>query len=80
MDVPGNFTSYNTVLTTRSMSDRGDRLAQLEEEAADRERALTDCRLEVLSAQHQLQAQADTIARLQVSVWLRSAVFVADPF
>ncbi|KAG7156793.1 Neuron navigator 2-like [Homarus americanus] len=39
-----------------------------QQEATEKERVLTDCRLEVLSAQHQLQAQADTIARLQAEV------------
>ncbi|XP_047477202.1 neuron navigator 3-like isoform X4 [Penaeus chinensis] len=43
-------------------------VAQLRQEVAEKERALTDCRLEVLSAQHQLQAQADTITRLQGEV------------
>lgn len=41
-------------------------LVRLRQEVAEKERALTDCRLEVLSTQHQLQAQADTVTRLQV--------------
>lgn len=49
-------------------SEESELLARLQEEATDKERALTDCRLEVLSAQHQLQAQADMIAKLQAEV------------
>ncbi|XP_042855628.1 neuron navigator 3-like [Penaeus japonicus] len=48
--------------------DESETVAHLRQEVAEKERALTDCRLEVLSAQHQLQAQADTITRLQGEV------------
>lgn len=48
-------------------NNESETVAQLRQEVAEKERALTDCRLEVLSAQHQLQAQADTISRLQVN-------------
>nr|XP_053644760.1 neuron navigator 2-like [Cherax quadricarinatus] len=45
-----------------------DLLTELKQEATERERALTDCRLELLSAQHQLQTQADAMSRLQAEV------------
>ncbi|CAL4088345.1 unnamed protein product [Meganyctiphanes norvegica] len=40
-------------------------LSHLRAEVAEKERVLTDCRLEVLSAQSQLQVQAEHINRLQ---------------
>lgn len=43
-------------------------ISRLRQEVAQKERELTDCRLEVLSAQHQLQSQADIITRLQTEV------------
>lgn len=49
-----------------AIESQEDEVRRLRAEVEEKERALTDCRLEALSAQHQMQAQADTIARLQV--------------
>ncbi|XP_066982596.1 neuron navigator 2-like isoform X3 [Macrobrachium rosenbergii] len=52
----------------QSSQEENNLIAGLQKDLADKERELTDCRLEVLSTQHQLQSQADTITRLQAEV------------
>ncbi|XP_068233282.1 neuron navigator 2-like [Palaemon carinicauda] len=52
----------------QSSQEENNLITRLQKDLADKERELTDCRLEVLSTQHQLQSQADTITRLQAEV------------
>ncbi|XP_063851272.1 neuron navigator 3-like [Scylla paramamosain] len=58
----------STLLKRSALEDKEEEVKRLREEVTAKERTLTDCRLELLSAQHQMQGQADTIARLQAEV------------
>lgn len=51
-------------------------VSRLQQELNEKDRALTEARLEVLSAQHQLQAQTDTIVKLQVTSFYELEVSV----
>lgn len=54
----------------RNVFEESEVMLRLQQELNEKDRALTEARLEVLSAQHQLQAQTDTIVKLQVTLIL----------